>query len=73
MQRRSSRRLGRPYGTRKQVDSRGSLPWYKATTEVQGSAEGVAPGSSTDDPRDNITRGEERARTSVMLALQGTG
>jgi len=73
MQRRSRRRLGRPYCTRGEVDSRGSLPWYKATTEVQSSAEGVGPGSSTDDPRDNTTRGEGRTRTSVMLALKGTG
>jgi hypothetical protein len=73
MQRRSNRRLGRPSCTRGEVDSRGSSRRYKATTEVRRSAEGVAPGSSTDDPRDNTTRGEERTRTSVMLALQGTG
>jgi RNA-directed DNA polymerase len=73
MQRRSSRRLGRPSCARGKVDSRGSWRRYKATTEVRCSAEGVGPGHSTADLRDNRTRSEERARTSVMPALQGTG
>jgi hypothetical protein len=73
MQRRLSRRLGRPSCTRGQVDSRGSLCRYKATVEVRNSAEGVAPGSSSEDLRDNRTRSERRARTSVRFALQGTG
>ena len=56
MQRRPIGQLGRPSCTRGKVDSRGSMPWYKANTEVQGGAEGVGTGHSTDDRRDNITR-----------------
>jgi hypothetical protein len=42
------------------VDLRGSWSWYKAITEVQGSAEGVGAGRMrTDDSRDNITRPRE--------------
>jgi hypothetical protein len=73
MQRRSPGDWGDPPAPVGKVDSRGSSRRYKARTEVRSSAEGVGPGHSTVDPRDNRTRGEERTRTSVMLALQGTG
>src|SRR5581483_767978 len=64
---------GDPTASERQSMGGGSEPSYKATTEVEGDAEGVGPGRSTAVPRDNTTRGEGRARTSVTRVLQGTG
>jgi hypothetical protein len=64
---------GGPPAPGRRVDRGGSSPGYKPRGESPGCAEGVGAGHSTGDRRDNTTRQEGRARTSVTRRLRRDG